>query len=123
MRFLKRPQLIRRYSEPQFERGYISTPYTEKTVLADIQTMEDVTITTSEGTRSVQRLKVFCDEKLIVENSNKQQKGDRIHFQDKWFECTSSRLSDNTPLRHYTATFVECLDEEEDEEEEEEDES
>ena len=117
MKFLKRVHTIRRYSKPTYDRGYTTIPFEDKTVLADIQTMEDITITTSSGTRSIQKLKVFCDEKLIVENQDKEQKGDRIYFQDKWFECTSSRLSDNTPLRHYTATFVECLNQEEEEDE------
>lgn len=110
MKFLKRKHLLRRFSAPQNTRGYISTPYSDYTFLADIQTLEDTSITTSDGTRSIQRLKVFCDEEILVENQANQQKGDRVWFQNKWFECKSCRLSENTPLRHYTATFVECLD-------------
>ena len=112
MNFLKRPYTIRRYSEPKIVRGYSSIPYTDLTLPMDIQTMEDAVITTSDGSKSVQRLKVFCDSIILVENVDKQQKADRIWFQDTWFECKSSRLSENTPLRHWTATFVECLDHE-----------
>lgn len=102
--------LLRRYFEPAFIRGYASIPYEDKLLLMDIQTVSDDVITTSDGTTSVQRLKVFSDFPILVENTEKKQKADRLWFQNKWFECRSSRLSENTPLRHYTATFTELLD-------------
>lgn len=110
MNFFKRPYTIRRYSKPKNIRGYISIPYKDMTFLMDIQTMEDTVVTTEDGARSVQQLKVFCDSELLIEDKEKQQKADRVWFQDKWFDCQSSRLSENTPLRHWTATFVQCLD-------------
>lgn len=110
MNFLKRPHLLRRYSKPEIVRGYSSIPYEDKTLPMDIQTLEDMVITTADGSKSIQRLKVFCDSIILVENEENQQKADRLWFQDKWFECKSSRLSENTPLKHWTATFVECLD-------------
>ena len=113
MNFLKKPHVLRRYLEPKIVRGYISIPYEDLTLPMDIQTLEDTVITTSDGSKSVQRLKVFCDSPILVESEAKQQKADRIWFQDTWFECKSSRLSENTPLKHWTATFVECLDQEE----------
>ena len=112
MNFLKRPHQLRRYSKPQIVRGYSSIPYEDLTLPMDIQTLEDAVITTPDGNKSVQRLKVFCDSIILVENEERQQKADRLWFQDTWFECKSSRLSENTPLRHWTATFVECLDNE-----------
>ena len=112
MNFLKRPHVLRRYSEPVNVRGYISTPYEDLTLPMDIQTLEDAVITTADGSRAVQKLKVFCDSIILVDNEARQQKADRIWFQDTWFECVSSRFSDNTPLRHWTATFVECLKQE-----------
>ncbi len=78
----------------------------------DIQTLENKVDTTQDGRDAIQRLKVFCDLEIFAENQAKQQKADRIFFQGKWFECQTSRLSENTPLRHYTATFVQCLDDE-----------
>ena len=119
MKFLKREHMLRRYSQPIIVRGYSSIPYDDLTLPMDIQTLEDAVITTPDGNKSVQRLKVFCDSKILVEDIKNQQKADRIWFQDKWFECRSSRLSENTPLRHWTATFVECLDAEPDPEEKE----
>ena len=110
MNFFKRPYLLRRYSEPAYSGGYSTIPYEDITLPMDVQTTEDTVKTTAEGSRSVQRLKVFCDHEILVESDDKQQKADRLWFQEKWFECQSCRLSENTPLRHYTATFVECLD-------------
>ena len=110
MNFLKKPHLLRRYSKPKIVKGYSSIPYKDLTLPMDVQTLEDVVITTPDGSRSVQRLKVFCDSIILVEKEATQQKADRLWFQDTWFECKSSRLSENTPLRHWTATFVECLD-------------
>ena len=112
MNFLKRPHTIRRYSKPVFVKGYSSIPYENLTLPMDVQTLEDVVITTSDGSKSVQKLKVFCDSKILVESEIEQRKADRLWFQNKWFECKSCRLSENTPLRHYTATFIECLDQE-----------
>lgn len=112
MNFLKRPHTLRRYSEPVFVKGYSSIPYEDLTLPMDVQTLEDVVITTPDGSKSVQKLKVFCDSEILVESEAEQQKADRLWFQNKWFECKSCRLSENTPLRHYTATFIECLDQE-----------
>ena len=110
MNFLKRPHLLRRYSKPEIVRGYSSIPYEDKTLPMDIQTLEDMVITTADGSKSIQKLRVFCDSIILVENEENQQKADRLWFQDNWFECKSSRLSENTPLKHWTATFIECLD-------------
>ena len=113
MMFFKRPHKIWRYSKPIIERGYVSIPWEEKTLLMDVQTLEDITTTGPDGTRTIQRLKVFCDEPILVEDEDSQQKGDRLLFQGKLFECKSCRYSGNTPLKHYLATFVECLDKDE----------
>lgn len=112
LNFFKKPYTLRRYSEPVFVDGYSSIPYEDLTLPMDVQTVSDDVITTPDGTTSVQRLKVFCDYPILVESTEKQQKADRIYFQGKWFECKSSRLSENTPLKHYTATFTELLDNE-----------
>lgn len=112
MNFLKRPHTLRRYSKPIYVKGYSSIPYEDLTLLMDVQTLEDIVVTTQDGSKSVQKLKAFCDSEVLVESEAKQQKADRLWFQGKWFECKSCKLSENTPLRHYTATFIECLDQE-----------
>lgn len=110
MNFLKRPYHLRRYLKPEIIRGYSSIPYEDLTLPMDVQTLSDEVITTPDGSKSVQRLKVFCDQQIFTEDEHNQQKADRVWFQGKWFTCRSSRLSENTPLRHWTAEFVECLD-------------
>lgn len=112
MNFFKRKYTVRRYLAQKLHKGYISMPYEDLRLPMDIQTLEDKIITTEDGSRSLQTLKTFCDYPIIVTDTERQQKADRIWFQEKWFECTSSRLSENTSLRHYTATFTECLDQE-----------
>lgn len=110
MNFLKKNYTLRRYSEPKYVQGYSSIPYEDLTLPMDIQTLEDTIQTEEDGRKSVQKLKVFCDYEILAEDEHKKQKADRVWFQGKWFECLSSRLSENTPLRHWTATFVQCLD-------------
>lgn len=112
MNFFKKPRILRRYFEPIIVKGYSSIPYEDLKVLMDVQTESDDSITTVDGTVSVQKLKVFCDSPILIEDDEKKQKADRLWFQNKWFECKSCRLSENTPLRHYTATFIQVLDNE-----------
>ena len=113
MVFFQKPYVVRRYSKPVYVHGNYSSSYEDLKVPMDVQTMEDTAQTEQDGAKSVQKLKVFCDWKLLVENVGEQQKSDHLWFQGKWFACQSSRLSENTLLRHYTAVFVECLDQEE----------
>lgn len=113
MVFFKKPYVVRRYSKPVYVHGHLSSSYEDLKISMDVQTMDNTVQTEQDGAKSVQNLKVFCDWKLLVENVGEQQKSDQLYFQGKWFACQSSRLSENTLLRHYTATFIECLDQEE----------
>lgn len=112
MDFFRKKRTIRRYKEPKEDKGYITIPYDDLELPMGVQTLENVSVTTPDGTKFIQKLKVFCDYKILTEDIDKKQKADRLWFQDKWFDCTSCRLSENTPLRHYTATFIELLDQE-----------
>lgn len=112
MVFFKKQHILRRYSVPVYIQGHALAPYTDIRLAMDVQTVKDAAKTDSDGTRSTQELKVFCDSPILAEDDGSQQKADRIWFQGKWFVCVNSRLSENTILRHYTATFVECLDKE-----------
>lgn len=109
MKFFKKKRIIRRFTGVQSHDGYISTPYIEMTLPMDVQTNDKSTNHGSDGGESVQRLKVFCDYELYTDDSSRNQKGDQLWFQGKWFYCKSSRLSENTPLRHWTCTFIQCL--------------
>ena len=109
MKFFKHEYTLRRFDKVKIVDGYATIPFTERTILADIQTTDRTMTTDADGTHETQRLKVFCDEELLAENSETGQKADWVYFQGRWFECKSTRLSENTPLRHWTATFSECL--------------
>ena len=113
MNIFKRPHVLRRYSKPSNEGGYIFTPYEDMTLPMDVQTLSNQATTEEDGTEAVQKLKVFCDFEILTESQDKQQKADRLWFQGKWFVCRQARLSENTPLRHWTCEFTEALDSEE----------
>lgn len=112
MIFFKKKYTLRRYLKPKNINGYISTPYEDIKLLMDIQTLEAVVKSDTDGFGTIQKLKIFCDFEIRTENDELQQKADRVWFQNKWFACISSRLSENTPLRHWTSTFIECQDKE-----------
>lgn len=112
MVFFKKPYTLRRYSMPVYMKGHASVAYQDMQFLMDVQTEEDTVKMGADGAKSGQKLKVFCDSPLLVEDAERQQKADRLWFQGKWFTCQNSRLSENTILRHYTAAFVECPDQE-----------
>jgi len=107
MNFFRKSYKVRRYSAPKNVDGYVGYDFEDITLQMDIQTMSDDVITTPDGQESVKRIKAFCDKPVLVRDPDKQQRADRVFFDGLWFECKSSRLSDNTPLRHYTATFTE----------------
>lgn len=112
MVFFKKPRILRRYFKPVYINGHSSVPYQDMQVSMDVQTKEDTVKMDGDGARSKQSLKVFCDSPILVEDAGGQQKADRLWYQGKWFACQNSRLSENTILRHYTAEFVECPEQE-----------
>ena len=110
MVIFKKNRTLRRFKEPVYSDGYSSIPYYDIKLPMDVQTLDNVTTTSPDGSDSTHKLKVFCDKEILVEDQKTSQKSDRLWFQGKWFECKSSALADNTPLRHWVATFVECAD-------------
>lgn len=104
----KKKRLIRRYSAPELGGGYAVSDYKDIWVSADVQTTDRSVSTGADGDIGLQRLKVFTDSELHVANDRTGTPGDRMWFQGRWFECRSSRLSENTFLKHWTSTFVEC---------------
>lgn len=108
MIIFKRTKTLRRFLRPVYDQGYTSIPYTDLKLPMDVQTSDNSITTTEDGADATQIIKAFCDTEILAENQNTSQKADRLWFQGKWFECKSTRLSENTPLRHWVATFVEC---------------
>ena len=103
----KKKRLIRRCTGTVEVDGYNVPGFEDLYMLADVQTMDNSVSTGLDGDIGLQKIKVFtdCEMKVASENGDL---GDRIWFQGKWFECRSSRLSENTFLKHWTSTFVEC---------------
>ena len=112
MDIFKRPHILRRFSKPVNEGGYIFNPYEDMKLPMDVQTLNNQASTTEDGTEAVQHLKVFCDFEIFTDNQDMQQKADMLWFQGKWFVCRQARLSENTPLRHWTCEFTESLEQE-----------
>ena len=108
MIFFKRKYTLKRFLDVKAIKGYMHTPYTLISLYMDVQTPSKVSTNKEDGSESVQSLKVFCDSEIFCDDSNSSQKADRLWFQGKWFYCKSSRLSDNTVLRHWTCTFTQC---------------
>ena len=104
----KKKRTVRRYYDPVMEDGYSVPSHTDFQILADVQTTDRSSSTGSDGDISTQKIKVFTAEEMHVASEENGTPGDRIWFQGKWFECRSSRLSENTFLKHWTSTFVEC---------------
>ena len=98
---------IRRFEPTKFVRGHSSSSYADKPFLADVQTLENVSVTDENGTRTVQRVKTFSSEKIQTADQANGIHADWLWFQEKWFQADSCRLSENTLLKHYTSEFTE----------------
>ena len=101
----KKPYTLRSYGAVTNVNGYPSESYTDRTVMLDIQTTSKTQTTAEDGKAELQRIKAFGGEEIKVTDGTS---GDRVYFQSKWFECVSSRLSENTCIAHWTSEFVEC---------------
>ena len=109
MIFFAKPQFLRRFKEPEIVEGYYNASYDDITLPANVQTLEDEIITASEGERSVRRLEMFSDERIMTDDPENRIKADMLWYQGKWYQCRSSVLCDTTILKHWDSVFVECL--------------
>lgn len=101
---------VRRFAEPLVSGGYNFTKHTDITISADVQTSQSSQKTDEDGDCSLQQLKAFSNDEFLTADEKTGRKADLLWFQDKWFECRASRLSDNTMLGHWTSEFIQCLD-------------
>lgn len=108
----KRKHILRRLVEPESSGGYVTEMTKDMVIKADVQTLSRRTTMGADGDYSVQEVKMFSDFEINVADQALGTMGDRLWFQGKWFECRSSRLSENTFLKHWTSTFVQCLNQE-----------
>ena len=104
--------VLRRFEPSKYEGGHSISLSKYKALHADIQTLENTSTTSESGAESKQRIKVFSRDKIQVADKKNNVRADWVHYQGKWFEAVSCRLSENTLLKHYTSEFVEVLNSE-----------
>lgn len=111
LKLWKKRHILRRYTGQQVVYGHEVTTHEDMVIRADIQTTDQSVSTGLDGDTATQRIKVFTDTQLNVARDNLP--GDKIWFQGRWFECRSTKLSENTFLKHWTSTFIECMNQDE----------
>lgn len=107
MSLFHKPYTLRRFKPSVIIKGHSTSMYEEKTLLADVQTLQNISSTLDSGAESKQRLKVFSKEQIQLADKPKGIRADWLYFQGKWFEAVACRLSENTLLKHYTSEFEE----------------
>lgn len=113
MVLFSKPKLLRRFNSPEVVDGYYSASYTDMTVPMDIQASENAIKTNPEGDKAVEKLNAFSDEEIYVDCSETGRKADMLWHNGKWYQARSSVLCENTLLKHWESTFVECLEQDE----------
>ena len=106
----KKTRIIRRFGDTSNNGGLPSTPYSDIEMKLDVQTTDRSTATSEDGDDTYAKLRTFGSSELVVADPENGKMGDRLWYRGKWFECRSSQLRENTFLRHWDSTFVECAD-------------
>jgi len=106
----QKERTVRRFSPQTTDGGFGYTAHSDIKVMADVQTPDRKQSTDTDGDSTVQHLKVFSNEKFLTADENSGQRADLLWYQEKWFECRASRLSENTMLAHWTSEFVQLAD-------------
>jgi hypothetical protein len=122
MPFFGKNYTLRRFGESQVVNGYQTAGHTDQTVFLDVQTISDDEVKEDTGSRDSMMLKTFGDFPIRCTKQEDGVQPDRLFYDGRWYECTASRLSQNTFIKHWTSTFA-LLPEEPVEDEETEDES
>jgi hypothetical protein len=103
----KKPYTIRHYEAQTLINGYASAPYTDTTQRLNVQPLTpDELMALPEGDRTVKRIKTFGKLRLASADEFEGIPGDRLFYNGRWFECTSSVMWDHTFLAHYRSDFT-----------------
>ena len=105
MPFFGRMYILRRYEEDQIVDGYQVAGYADRQVFLDVQMQSDKEVIEAGGSRDDVLLKTFGDFPIQTSRQEKGLRADQLLYDGRWFECKSSRLSENTILKHWTSTF------------------
>lgn len=105
MPFFAKDYTLRRYEKDSVINGYPTAGYADITVSLDVQTMSDDEVIETGGSRDKMMLKTFGDFPIRTSKQEEGIRSDQLLYEGRWFECMSSRLSQNTILKHWTSTF------------------
>lgn len=106
MPFFGENYTLRRYGECKFINGYAVSEYEDQTVFLDVQTISDDEVKEDTGSRDEMMLKTFGDFPIRCAKQEDSFRSDRLLYDGRWYECTASRLSQNTILEHWTSVFT-----------------
>ena len=103
----KKKYTIRHYDPQTIEKGYASAPYTDSTIMLNVQPLSpNDLLALPEGQRTEKRVKSYGPDQLTSAEELTGIPGDRLFYNGWWYVCTSSVMWDHTPLSHYQSDFV-----------------
>lgn len=106
MPFFGKNYTLRRYGESKVVNGYPTAGHTDQTVFLDVQTISDDEVKEDTGSRDNMMLKTFGGFPVRCTKQEDGVQPDRLFYDGRWYECTASRLSQNTFIKHWTSTFA-----------------
>lgn len=106
MPFFGKHYTLRRYGESKVVNGYSTDGHTDMSVFLDVQTISDDEVKEDTGSRDDMMLKTFGDFPIRCTKQENGVQPDRLFYDGRWYECTASRLSQNTFIKHWTSTFA-----------------
>ena len=107
IKLFQKPYTVRQYAPQTVENGYAASPYTDAVMKLDVQPLSsDDLLALPDGDRTVKRIKSFGGAKLTAADEFEGRPGDRLFYNGRWYECTSSVMWDHTILRHYRSDFI-----------------
>jgi len=103
----KKSYTIRQHKAQTVVKGYASAPYSDTLIRLNVQPLSsNELLALPEGERTVKRVKSFGPDKLTSADDFEGVPGDRLFYNGRWYECTSSVMWDHTILAHYRSDFV-----------------
>ena len=108
MRLWRKPYTLRRFQKKKIKRGYATSGYSDIQVELDVQPFSAKELEVlPEGERSMKHIKTFGDHPIQTADQKAGVKADRLFYEGRWYECTSSEPWTATPLGHYSSKFTE----------------
>lgn len=106
MPFFGKNYTLRRYAKGKVVNGYVTAAHEDQSVFFDVQMISDDEVKEDAGSRDKMMLKTFGDFPVRCTKQEDGVQPDRLFYDGRWYECTSSRLSQNTFIKHWTSVFT-----------------